>query len=331
MRPASFILNHTLQATVARRGLLVFVVYMVGYAFPLGGSVYKSLTKKTLPLWIENVIVSLVTGHACVNPLVYYIAEPRLRRSKPNRQLRNNQVAPANQQTDFMTNADKEPLVHPFNKKVRQLRIGLILFSSVVVAAIPMICDIHFTIQDNQGNCFHDFHSSSVNRSLSIISTGIAFELPIVVVVYVYYSIWKRLHDTIHAASFILNYTLQITVARRGLLVIMVYLVGYAFPLGGSVYKSLTKKTLPLWMENLIASLVTGHACVNPLVYYIAEPRLRRNISNRQLRNNQVAPANRQINTTTTDDKEPLVHPFNKKVRQVRTIHDISDDLSNNL
>ncbi|KAJ2994649.1 hypothetical protein HDV02_001388 [Globomyces sp. JEL0801] len=223
----------------------------------------------------------------------------------------------------------KEKPALTFNQTM--LRIGLILFSSVVVAAIPMICDIHFTIQDNQGYCFHDFHSSSVNRSLSIISTGIAFELPIVVVVYVYYSIWKRLHDTMRPASFILNHTLQITVVRRGLLVFVVYMVGYAFPLGGSVYKSLTNKSLPLWMENVVASLVTGHACVNPLVYYIAEPRLRRNISNGQLRNNQVAPANQQTDFMTNADKEPLVHPFNKKVRQVRTIKDISDDLSNNV
>ncbi|KAI8893131.1 hypothetical protein BC833DRAFT_653168 [Globomyces pollinis-pini] len=223
----------------------------------------------------------------------------------------------------------KGNLALTFNQTM--LRIGLILFSSVVVAAIPMICDIHFTIQDNQGYCFHDFHSSSVNHNLSIISTGIAFGLPIVAVAYVYYSIWKQLHNTIHAASFILNYTLQITVARRGLLVIMVYLVGYAFPLTCCIYKGLTKNTMSLWVENVIISLVTGHACVNPLVYYMAEPRLRRSKSNRQLRNNQVAPANRQINTTTTDDKEPLVHPFYKKVRQVRTIHDISNDLSNNL
>ncbi|KAI8893130.1 hypothetical protein BC833DRAFT_661894 [Globomyces pollinis-pini] len=223
----------------------------------------------------------------------------------------------------------KEKPALTFNQTI--LRVALILFSSIFVASIPTMLDIGFVIQDNQGYCLLNYHSSSASHNLLFITTGIAFGLPSVVVVYVYYSIWKRLHDTMRPASFILNHTLQATVARRGLLVFVVYMVGYAFPLGGSIYKSLTKKTLSLWIENMIVSLVTGHACVNPLVYYIAEPRLRRNISNRQLRNNKVAPANRQINTTTTDDKEPLVHPFNKKVRQVRTIHDISDDLSNNL
>ncbi|KAI8893129.1 hypothetical protein BC833DRAFT_569489 [Globomyces pollinis-pini] len=220
----------------------------------------------------------------------------------------------------------KEKPALTFNQTM--LRIGLILFSSILVATIPIMLHIDFAIQDNQGYCFHDFHSASVNRNLSIITTGIAFGIPLVVVAYVYYSIWKRLHETIHAASFMLNYTLQIIVARRGLLVFIVYIIGYAFPVTGSVYKSLSNKTLPLWMEHLIASLVTCHAFINPLVYYIAEPRLRRNIVTSQIRNYQVAPANPPVHKASKNEKESLVHPFYIKVRKVNTIEDISDDRS---
>ncbi|KAI8893128.1 hypothetical protein BC833DRAFT_661892 [Globomyces pollinis-pini] len=200
------------------------------------------------------------------------------------------------------------------------LRCSSIVFSSVVMASIPIMLDIHFIIQDNQGYCFHDFQSSSVHHNLSIITTGIAFGLPTFLVAFVYYYIWKRLNDTISPVSFQLNYTLQITVARRGLLVFIVYMVGFAFPVTSCIYKGLTKKLLPLWMENMIISLVAVHSCVNPFVYYIAEPRLRRNLANNHLCNKKVAPVNREIDKTSLDDKKPLIHPIYKEVRQVHTV-----------
>ncbi|KAI8891662.1 hypothetical protein BC833DRAFT_613536, partial [Globomyces pollinis-pini] len=63
---------------VVRRGMLVCIVYFIGYIYPICYSGYKGLTKTLLPVWTDHLSIGLVAFHAFVNPFVYYIAEPRL-------------------------------------------------------------------------------------------------------------------------------------------------------------------------------------------------------------------------------------------------------------
>ncbi|KAI8893127.1 hypothetical protein BC833DRAFT_609517, partial [Globomyces pollinis-pini] len=215
----------------------------------------------------------------------------------------------------------------PLNFIQTILRTALIISISGVVAILPIILHIDFAIQDNQGYCFYDFYSSSVNHNISIIASAIAFALPTVVVAYVYYSIWKRLHNTIRPLSLQLNYTLQITVARRGALVYVVYMIGYAFPITYNLYKGFTKKKLPVWMDNTTMALIAVHACINPIVYYLAEPRVRCN----RTTDRSNAQTKQKTKTNSGKNKQPLVLPFYKKAREFRRVEDISDDSSSNL
>ncbi|KAJ3320436.1 hypothetical protein HDV06_005259 [Boothiomyces sp. JEL0866] len=159
--------------------------------------------------------------------------------------------------------------------------IMIVLFSAFI-SSLGYFINEPYVVRRNRGYCCLNLESETIGFVIVLAATLSCYTVPTLVTLYLYLQLWKCIKvekeddldkDTVTSDR---SRTLQLYIAKRGLLVFVIYLICYAYPVGFHIVKTAIHGRAPVMFDNFNIWLILMNGVANPIAYMNSEPRFKK-------------------------------------------------------
>ncbi|KAJ3310667.1 hypothetical protein HDV04_004714 [Boothiomyces sp. JEL0838] len=172
--------------------------------------------------------------------------------------------------------------VQALSKRQTYVALVLIVLFSAFISSLGFFINEPYVVRRNRGYCCLNLEAETIGFVIVLAATLSCYTVPTLITLYLYLQLWKcfkvEKEDDMDKdlVSSDRSKTLQLYVAKRGLLVFVIYLVCYAYPVGFHIVKTSIHGRAPVMYDNFNIWLILMNGVANPIAYMNSEPRFKK-------------------------------------------------------